>query len=351
VKNYGAKGDGVTDDSISIQNAINYASANNVNLIIPASSNYYKVNNTLTLKSNLHISGYGATLFMPSQASVKNIFISNSTTFIDNVSIEGLSLKSANDRAGTEYQINSLTSNVQGMYIQGISNFTMKDVRMDNMYDGLKLGAASNGVLNNNINIDNLQIYNSRTPLLMLATKDFVMSNSVLDANGGKTYFLHAAYIGGDTSNLLFNNVKFANSPGGGIHIYNGHTTKKAAQDIVVENSTFENNRVGAYVYSGASNITFSNNTVTNTGLAFKILSVSNVNINNVDISQQKYNDGSNGAFYIAYASTSQISDVTVDGAGMTGNLFDFGENVSDLTVSRLQVKNFPDNGVFNTPV
>ena len=269
----------------------------------------------------------------------------------DNVSIEGLSLKSDNDRAGTEYQINSLTSNVQGMYIQGISNFMMKDVRMDNMYDGLKLGAASNGVLNYNINIDNLQIYNSRTPLLMLATKDFVMSNSVLDANGGKTFYLHSAYIGGDTSNLLFSNVKFANSPGGGIHIYNGHTTKKAAQGIVVENSTFENDRVGAYVYSGASNITFSNNTVTKTGLAFKILNASNININNVDITQQKYNDGSNGAFYIAYASTSQISDVTVDGTGMTGNLFDFGENVSDLTVSRIHVKNFPDNGVFNTPI
>ena len=297
VRDYGAKGDGITDDSVAIQNAINYASANNAKLLIPASASNYKVNSTITLKSNLYISGYGATVFMPSQSSIKNMFITNSNGFVNNVTIEGLSLKSSNDRAGTEYQINSMTSNVQGMYIQGISNFTMKDVRMDDMYDGLKFGAATNGVLNFNINIDNLQIYNSRTPLLMLATKDFVLSNSVLDANGGKTYFLHSAYIGGDTSNLLFDNVRFANSPGGGIHIYNGHTTKKAAENVVVQNSTFDNTRVGAYVYSGASNITFKNTTVVNTGLAFKILNASKVNINNVNISKQKYNDGSNGMF------------------------------------------------------
>lgn len=56
VRDFGAKGDGVTDDSAAFQRAIDKASASNLKLLIPASQNFYLVKSSLQLRSNLQIS-------------------------------------------------------------------------------------------------------------------------------------------------------------------------------------------------------------------------------------------------------------------------------------------------------
>ncbi|WP_286946597.1 glycosyl hydrolase family 28-related protein, partial [Acetobacterium sp. UBA5834] len=67
VKDFGAKGDGITNDTAAIQNAINDASSKNVTLTVPAGT--YVVTSQLEVKNNTRISGYGATLYMAPQPS------------------------------------------------------------------------------------------------------------------------------------------------------------------------------------------------------------------------------------------------------------------------------------------
>ncbi len=85
VKEYGAKGDGVTDDRSAIQSAIDAASAQNGIVLFPASSSSYKISNYLTLKSNVTLSGYGATIYMPSQSQVSILLYSKPSNYISNV--------------------------------------------------------------------------------------------------------------------------------------------------------------------------------------------------------------------------------------------------------------------------
>ncbi|MFC5531554.1 glycosyl hydrolase family 28-related protein [Cohnella yongneupensis] len=61
VKDYGAKGDGVADDTVAIRNAIAYAeSSGNLNVLFPGGT--YKITDTIKLAgtTGLHLSGYGA---------------------------------------------------------------------------------------------------------------------------------------------------------------------------------------------------------------------------------------------------------------------------------------------------
>lgn len=84
VKWFGAKGDGVTDDTISVQNAINSAAANQA-VYFPPSSGAYIITSQITFtKNNLTIFGYGAILKGTSSANYQffqNVTGSNFTVF------------------------------------------------------------------------------------------------------------------------------------------------------------------------------------------------------------------------------------------------------------------------------
>lgn len=54
-KKFGALGDGTTSDSVAIQNAINYASANNKNVLIPKSGQPYIITTTIKIPSDIKL--------------------------------------------------------------------------------------------------------------------------------------------------------------------------------------------------------------------------------------------------------------------------------------------------------
>jgi hypothetical protein len=349
VKNYGAKGDGISDDTAAIQKAIDEASAQKAVILFPASTKYYKITKHLTLRSNTMISGYGATLFMPSQSNVSVMLYSHANNYLSNVTIKGLKLSSVNDRVGTGEYEGSMTSYVEGISLSGVGGLNVQDVTMENLYMGLKLGASSSGQKNENIKVDYLNVYSSRNPLYLSTTNNFTMTNSILDATGGGTKFLHAAYFRGAVSNLYFDNVQFNNTPGGGIHIYNGKPELAAAQNLIFENCSINNTRAGVYINSGAKEITFRNLSIKDSGLGFKINGASNVNIGQVTISEAAGDRAEKGAFSLTNLNKALITDVNIDGTGMVGSIFALNDSVMDLTVSQLDVKNVKNVDFFNS--
>lgn len=344
VRDFGARGDGITDDSRAFQSAIDEASARGLMLVIPPSANNYLIRTTLHLRSNLHLSGYGATLFMPSNAVRTNMFVSRGSAFISNVTIEGLTLKSINNIPDGSSA--SLTSNVQGIYIMGVDNLRMRDLTMDDMVVGLKFGWANNGLVNRNITLDNLDISDSGIALLIHSTDNLTMRNSRLCGRNGDSTRDHALYISGDTSNFLFENVKFENSNGGGIHLYNDYPDKAPPTNMTFRNSTVNNVWAAAYVYSGARNVTFDGMQLSNYVRGFEIKYTYNLNISNVNISQQRPQATELNAFgfEIHDMQNSRISNITIDGARKVGPIFVFGGNVNGLEISSVNAFNLNNN-------
>ncbi|MBC3888866.1 hypothetical protein GH810_11130 [Acetobacterium paludosum] len=341
VKDYGAKGDGVTDDTIAIQKAIDYASANNVTMLIPESANNYLITKQISIKDNTHISGYGAVLFMAPQADqIRNMLFSDVDNYISNVLIEGLTLKSQNTIVGTDYYANSMVSNVQGMFLQGISNLTIKDVSMDNMYVGLKMGSQSNELRNKGVQISNLKIDNSGMPIQIAGTNDFTMIDSVLNSSDGGTKWLHSAYIRGNNSNFTFKNDAFNNASGGGITVGGDPRYETAPENMTFENCTAKNNTIGVIINEGAKDISISGLAIAGSSLAFKINDVYNVSVDNVDISGSKPTTRDQGAFVMGGINQSTLSNISIDASGMTGYLFSFAGNITDLGISHVDVVN-----------
>ena len=338
VKDFGAKGDGVTNDTAAIQKAINDASSKNVTLTIPAGT--YVVASQLEVKNNTRISGYGATLYMaPQPSAVANILWSNPDTYISNVTLEGLKLQSQNTIAGTEYYANSMISNVQGMFFQGISNLTIKDISMDSMYVGLKMG-QSGSARNQGITVSNLKIDKTGMPIQVSGTNDLTMTDSILNANDGGTKWLHAAYIRGDNSNFLFRNVEFNNAPGGGIAVAGNEKFPTPPDHIVFENCRVKNSVVGMHINTGANNVTVKGLSITGSGLGFKIADANNLSISDVSINGAKPTTTDIGAFSIGNSYQSSIANVTVDASGMAGALFWMIGEVKDTNITGMNVTN-----------
>ncbi|MDO9491629.1 glycosyl hydrolase family 28-related protein [Acetobacterium sp.] len=345
-KDYGAKGDGLSDDTTALQNAIDDSSKENALLVIPESDEPYLITKQLIINKDTHISGYGAILFMaPEEDTIRNILWSNPDDTISNVSIEGLTLKSENTIAGVDYYENSMVSNVQGIYFQGVETIKINDVLMDNVYVGLKISQAGN-LKNKDIKVSNLKINHSGMPIQISGTNGFSMVDSVLNSNEGGTKWLHSAYLRGDNSNFYFKNVEFNNASGGGIAIAGNPQYNNPPENMVFKDCRIKDSVVGVHINSGAKNITISGLVIEGSSLGFKINEASELNIDGVSISGSKSNEIDHGGFSIENVRQSAISNVTIDASDITESLCLLIGNIEDLRLS-----SFEDNNVKNIPL
>lgn len=328
VDSFGAIGNGIADDTSAIQKAINQASGTKKTLVF-SENKTYKITKTLLMKSNLHIRGYGSTLYMPSQSGLVNMMLTDYGKYVENVTVEGLTFLSENDRSGVNYAAGSLTSNVTGLHFTGITNLKVKDVNMYDMNVGIKFGASSTNQINEHIMVENTHIYRSLTPLLMNTTNDFTMKKGTLDASAGSSRYLHSVYIDKNTSNITFDQVLFENSPGAGVHLYNGYANTNKSTNIKIMNSRVEDSRVGILIFSGANNVTVTNTEIARVDLGFSIDNAMKLDIDNIRIFEQTARtDVPKGALRIRNMHQSTIKNVTIDGNNIEGIITNVDHNI-----------------------
>lgn len=346
---YGAKGDGKTDDTSAIQKAIDDSSSKGLVLTFPKASVYYKVTGTIIIKENTDIMGEEAILFMPPQKEVTTLFYSLPSNIVSNVTISGLIIKSSNEIDGSGFYKGSKISNVQGIFLRGVSNLLIEHVKMENLYVGLKLGPTDSNEKNDNIMINDLQIISSRTPVLMSFTNNFVMRNSVLDAHGGKDQRLHSLYLDSANKNLLFDTVSFTNSPGGGIHIYNGYKERETSSDITFKNCIIENVKVGIYLYSGTSGISIDNIKMSKVEVAIQINNASDIKIENMNISNPVVKNNSSSLISVTDGKKITITKAVIDANELVSSIVHFIGSNEELLFSGWDVYNMNDIDLIQT--
>jgi hypothetical protein len=120
VKDYGAQGDGVTDDTAAIQNAINAATANSQHVYIPPGT--YKVTSSLTGSSHTFIlgAGMGKTILKPS-GSFPALSIGTASTPAYYWAIRDLEIDGGNQCTNGIYLNSARQGFISGVYVHNCS--------------------------------------------------------------------------------------------------------------------------------------------------------------------------------------------------------------------------------------
>ncbi len=258
VLNYGAKGDGTTDDGPAIQRAIR-ARKSGGPIIIPAGT--YEVDSTVMLESNITIQGIPdqTVLTMPAQSSEAFIMSSWPGGTISNVEISGIIFKAS-----------SFASKVGGMFISGGENCLAHDLRLEGLYYGLKLGSgpmASGWVVTNIVARDCLQ------PLFMAKIKDSSFVDLDLEAVEYSNQY-HSVYVERECYRVSFTDISLSGSGGYCLHLY---ASDGQSGDITFTNTVIDatNGRYGVVVGGRFANITFDTLAITQTDASGPCISFS----------------------------------------------------------------------------
>lgn len=218
VRNYGAKGDGITDDTTAIQNAINYANVKGIEIVfIP--DGIYQINPDISirLKSNISlILSAKATLRSnsSSKASYRIINIAN----VANVAVRGGCIVGErtihNGSAGTWGH---------GIGIEGSNNVTISDIAVSNCWgDGIYVGSSTLQNFSDNVSILRVALYNNRRQgISIISAKNLLLKDSkASNCNGTDPQSgldLEPDYSTQFLQNIVIDNFQTANNAGFGI--------------------------------------------------------------------------------------------------------------------------------------
>mgnify|MGYP001404285004 CR=1 FL=1 len=143
---FGAKGDGVTDDTNAIQNAMNSISGSRGTLLIP--KGIYVVSGTLNLTaSHFRIigTGYGSTIITTNNPTADVFVIGDGTNLYENIIISALRINSSVTK-----------TNGAGIRLRKILHSAIKDVRIYKCFHGIILTDGSTSIDIENVTINDL---------------------------------------------------------------------------------------------------------------------------------------------------------------------------------------------------
>lgn len=276
VKDFGAVGNGITDDTVAIQKAINTG----LPILIPAGT--YIINGTLTGVTNLKLQGQGVGQTILKNTVSNHIINFYGPTTYKNINIDGIT-----------FDINGIDS---GIWAEYVTNFYVTNCEfLNNQYWGISVGTqtgTSSAIINSNIVIENCIFYNSLLtyePVLIFNSEDVTIRNC--NFNNPSPANCTSIGIYQNINNILVDNCTFKNSISGiyytiscnNIKIFNSHFDSMIdaisgaslsdngnfgathVYGLVIDNCIIENNTgwgaaIGATIGAVVSNTTFIKN-------------------------------------------------------------------------------------------
>jgi len=202
VANYGAKGDGVTDDTSAIQAAIDARPAVGT-VFLPAGT--YLTTSGLRLKSGVAIRGAGrddTTLTMPPRSSVEFMLHGEG---LSDVAISDLTLRAA-----------GYSSNVGGIKMTGAHNCSASSLRLEGLFCGIKLGSGDVG---SGWVIRDIIARDCKSPLYISHVEDSTFTRLDLQAVRADVKN-HVVYIERESRGLTFSDCVLAGGAGYCLHLY-----------------------------------------------------------------------------------------------------------------------------------
>ena len=347
VMSFGAKGDGVTDDTESIQLAIDYAYANNISKIIIPEGEYIISNDTnnratsgILVKSNQEITMTKNTIlrYKSTTSEYYNLFNLNNVV---NVKITGGKLIGDRDAHMSD----------TGEWGMGIQIYESRNIIIDNVDicdmwgDCIYIGGNNysndpleNGIEPCDITICNCTLNNSRRQgiSIVYGNEINIENCDILNINGTLPEYgidIETSNINIPCRNIRVNNCYFEGSVGGGF------VSGSSTENLIVTNSIFNNNIVNLQrltngeisnnIFNGkgcsirnSSDVIISTNNFINSGLNMDHNSGNNEKTSNINIVNNNFNNVDNNEDKKAITTSGTNTDNSIRYILISNNTF-----------------------------
>ena len=280
LKWFGAVGDGVTDETSILQNAINESSVNRVKLVLDKSKTY--ITGTLVPKNNLFIDLNGSTLKL--KANTNNLLFNGEEASGNNFSVVNGTLDG--NKVNNQIDFNKSGG---GIWLRSWDYVRFENLQMNNFFRAVLFISVNNYLVVKNVEVN-----------------DCGLSN----AFGRYSYGLETELC----NNMVVENLSITNMYGYGVHFLN--TVNAKADGLFFNNM----NRLGESIAI----------TTTNSNL----LDISNVKVYNVDGDNIEINSTKNSNF----------KNIEIDSSGdialLFGDHFVTGVSNENINISGLKITN-----------
>lgn len=274
VKDFGATGNGITDDFQAIQNAINYALENKIyNVFVPIGN--YVLSERLSLFDGIN--------FMGAARGDHNYYLRNATWFIAdnglladkdvrNVKIGNFSVISRAILSDSPSQANSV-----GVKINSFSNSFIDNISVYGFKTGIQIG-DNDGVKGLNLTISNSNIGECSVCFNVVKYGDLTVNDGRFGINGvSKTNHDKIVTLSGITDSILFNHVIFANNMGCNYNVYCNEA--KELFFVMFDHCDFETANINSVYLNGNQTEYLFNNSWCGSPSSFKLANCSRVTI------------------------------------------------------------------------
>ncbi len=329
VKQFGAKGDGETDDTAKIQNAVNIGTS----IFIPDGS--YLITEAIYLKSNKNIKGSNNSSIISNEETI--CFTNNRTENVTNIVFDSLNFigNCINDPDITHYPKRERT-----LKNESYNGLTSAVVMKGTLYKRETIGFSCE-----NITVKNCNIYDTYgLPVNFLGIKNLkYINNTIVNC-------MDSGFV--DCENLLIDNNFVEKSADNGLSISSGCNNVICTNNIInysaIAGIWCSGWKVDEVMYYGPKNVTIANNVIKNSGRSGVLAKwvVENITIDNnlIDTCLLNYKDlttdnadGGAGVMVMGWSGTTLYQGETI-------SVTEFSKNI---TISNNKILNCVRDGIY----